>query len=153
MKTKLIMDVILISSAGGHFRTLVNLKPFWENRQRCWVTQKSHSTESVLQQENVYWAYGPTNRSLKNLVKNLFLAWKVINRERPKLIITTGAGESVPFAIVGKLFGSKVIFVESITRVKDISLSAKLILPLIDRLYVRWSSLKVKYPQAELISW
>jgi len=146
------MDVILISSTGGHFRTLVNLKPFWQYRQRCWVTQKSHSTESVLMAEKVYWAYGPTNRNIKNLVKNLFLAWKVIYQERPKLIITTGAGESVPFVIIGKLFGSQVIFVESITRVKDISLSAKLVLPLIDRLYVRWSSLKAKYPKAELIS-
>lgn len=146
------MDVILISSTGGHFRTLVNLKPFWQNRKRCWVTQKSHSTESILGQERVYWAYGPTNRNIKNLVKNLFLAWKVISQERPKLIVTTGAGESVPFVIIGKLFGSQVVFVESITRVKDISLSAKLVLPLIDRLYVRWASLKAKYPRAELIS-
>ena len=77
---------------------------------------------------------------------------EIIDRERPKLIITTGAGESVPFVVIGKLFGSQVIFVESITRVNDISLSAKLVLPFIDRLYVRWSSLKAKYPQAELIS-
>jgi beta-1,4-N-acetylglucosaminyltransferase len=146
------MDVILISSTGGHFRTLVNLKPFWENRQHCWVTQKSHSTKSLLIKEKVYWAYGPTNRNLINLFKNLFLAWKVISQEQPKLIITTGAGESVPFVIIGKLFGSKVIFIESITRVKDISLSAKLVLPLINRLYVRWPSLQAKYPKAELIS-
>lgn len=146
------MDVLLISSTGGHFRTLINLKPFWENRQHCWVTQKSHSTKSLLIKEKVYWAYGPTNRNLINLFKNLFLAWKVIFQEQPKLIITTGAGESVPFVIIGKLFGSKVIFIESITRVKDISLSAKLVLPLINRLYVRWPSLQAKYPKAELIS-
>ncbi len=146
------MDIILISSTGGHFRTLVNLKPFWENRQHCWVTQKSHSTESVLKKQKVYWAFGPTNRNLKNLVKNFFLAWKVISHERPKLIITTGAGESVPFVIMGKLFGSQVIFIESITRVEELSLSAKLVLPLINRLYVRWPSLKAKYPKAELIS-
>jgi beta-1,4-N-acetylglucosaminyltransferase len=146
------MDIMLISSTGGHFRTLINLKPFWEHREHCWVTQKSHSTESILRQEKVYWAYGPTNRNLKNLIKNLFLAWKVIKREKPKLIVTTGAGESVPFVIIGKLFGSQIIFIESITRVRDISLSAKLVLPLINRLYVRWPSLKAKYPQAELIS-
>jgi len=146
------MDVMLISSTGGHFRTLVKLKPFWQNRQCCWVTQKSHSTESLLRQEKVYWAYGPTNRNIKNLIKNLVLAWKVISQERPRLIVTTGAGESVPFVIIGKLFGSQVVFIESITRVEDISLSAKLILPFINRLYVRWPSLKTKYPQAELIS-
>ena len=145
------MDIMLISSTGGHFRTLVDLKPFWKNRQHCWVTQKSKSTESVLAGEKVYWAFGPTNRNLKNLVQNLFLAWKVIPQEQPKLIVTTGAGESVPFVIIGKLFGSKVIFIESITRVKELSLSAKLVLPIINRLYVRWPQLKAKYPKAELI--
>ena len=143
---------MLISSTGGHFRTLVDLKPFWKNKQHCWVTQKSKSTESVLEGEKVYWAFGPTNRNLKNLVQNFFLAWKVIPQEQPKLIVTTGAGESVPFVIVGKLFGSKVIFIESITRVKELSLSAKLVLPIINRLYVRWPQLKTKYPKAELIS-
>ena len=145
------MDVMLISSTGGHFRTLIDLKPFWQNRQHCWITQKSQSTESVLNKEKVYWAFGPTNRNLNNLVKNLVLAWKVISQEQPKLIVTTGAGESVPFVIVGKLFGSKIIFIESITRVEELSLSAKLVLPLINRLYVRWPQLQVKYPHAELI--
>ena len=143
---------MLISSTGGHFRTLIDLKPFWKNRQHCWITQKSKSTESVLQEEKVYWAFGPTNRNLTNLVKNLFLACKVIPQEKPKLIITTGAGECVPFVIIGKLFGSKVVFIESITRVEDISLSAKLILPFLNRLYVRWPQLKNKYPNAELIT-
>ena len=143
---------MLISSTGGHFRTLVDLKPFWQNRQHCWITQKSQSTESVLEREKVYWAFGPTNRNLKNLVKNLFLAWKVISQEQPKLIVTTGAGESVPFVIIGKFFGSKIIFIESITRVEELSLSAKLVLPLLNRLYVRWPQLQAKYPQAELIS-
>ncbi len=142
---------MLISSTGGHFRTLVDLKPFWKNQQHCWVTQKSESTEYVLEGEKVYWAFGPTNRNLKNLVKNLLLAWKAISKEQPKLIVTTGAGESVPFVIIGKLFGSKVIFIESITRVKELSLSAKLVLPLINRLYVRWPQLQAKYPKAELI--
>ena len=142
---------MLISSTGGHFRTLIDLKPFWQNRQHCWITQKSQSTESVLNKEKVYWAFGPTNRNLNNLVKNLVLAWKVISQEQPKLIVTTGAGESVPFVIVGKLFGSKIIFIESITRFEELSLSAKLVLPLINRLYVRWPQLQVKYPHAELI--
>ena len=146
------MDIMLISSTGGHFRTLVDLKPFWQNKQHCWVTQKSKSTESVLVEEKVYWAFGPTNRNLTNFVQNLFLAWKIIPQEQPRLIVTTGAGESVPFVIIGKLFGSKVIFIESITRVKELSLSARLILPIINRLYVRWPQLKVKYPKAELIS-
>ena len=146
------MTLMLISSTGGHFRTLIDIKAFWKDKSRCWVTLKSKSTESVLQEENVYWAFGPTNRSIKNLFKNLFFAGKVITKEKPKIIVTTGAGVAVPFVILGKLMGTQIIFIESITRVEELSLSAKLLLPLIDRLYVRWPQLQAKYPRTELIS-
>ena len=146
------MNLMLISSTGGHFRTLIDIQAFWTNKQRSWVTLKSKSTESILQAEKVYWAFGPTNRSIKNFFKNLFFAWEVITKEHPKIIITTGAGVAVPFVILGKLMGSQIIFIESITRVEDLSLSAKLLLPVIGRLYVRWPQLQTKYPKTELIS-
>ena len=146
------MTLMLISSTGGHFRTLIDLKPFWENKQRCWVTHKSGSTESVLEGEKVHWAFGPTNRSVKNLFKNLLFAWQVIVKEKPEIIVTTGAGVAVPFVIMGKLFGAQIVFIESITRVEELSLSAKLLLPWINRLYVRWPQLQAKYPKTELIS-
>jgi beta-1,4-N-acetylglucosaminyltransferase len=65
--------------------------------------------------------------------------------------LTTGAGVAVPFLIVGKLLGSQTIFIESITRVQQLSLSARLVLPFLDVLYVYWPQLKIRYPKAELI--
>lgn len=146
------MKILLVCSSGGHFKALNQLQPFWSQHQRCWVTTRTPTTAAALQQEQVYWAFSPTNRNIPNLLRNLVLAWRVVRQERPQVVITTGAGVAVPFILVGKLLGSQTIFVESITRIQQLSLSARLILPFLDVLYVQWPQLKILYPQAELVS-
>lgn len=146
------MKVLLVCSSGGHFKGLQQLQPFWENHDRVWVTFRTATTENALTGEKVYWAYSPTNRNLPNLLKNLILAFQVINKTRPQLILSTGAGVAVPFLIMGKLFGCQTAFVESVTRIQTLSLSAKLVLPFLSVLYVQWPQLQARYPQAELIT-
>jgi hypothetical protein len=74
--------------------------------------------------EQVHWAYSPTNRNLPNLLRNTLLSWSVLLHHRPDLILSTGAGVAVPFLILGKLLGHRTVFVESITRIETLSLSA-----------------------------
>lgn len=146
------MKILLISSTGGHFQALQRLHPFWNKHNVCWVTFKSASTELVLNGEQVYWAYSPTNRNIPNLIRNLWLAFLVIIREKPELVLTTGAGVAVPFLILAKLCRIKTVFIESFTRVEELSLSARLVLPFLDVLYVQWQQLQDKYPKATLIN-
>jgi len=145
------MKILLISSTGGHFKALCQLSCFWEKHEHSWVTFRNVTTEMILEGESVYWAFGPTNRNIPNLFRNLFLAIKVILKERPELVVSTGAGVAVPFIVLAKLLGTQTAFIESFTRVKELSLSAKLARPFIDKLYVQWPQLKTKYPHAELI--
>jgi beta-1,4-N-acetylglucosaminyltransferase len=146
------MTVLLVCSSGGHFKGLQQLHPFWDNQERFWVTFKTATTEAELTGEKVYWAYSPTNRNFPNLFRNLLLSWQLIRKIRPNVIISTGAGVAVPFLILGKLLGSKTVFIESVTRVNTLSLSAKLVLPFLSVLYVQWPQLQVRYPQAELVT-
>ncbi|NJR40478.1 MAG: UDP-N-acetylglucosamine--LPS N-acetylglucosamine transferase [Leptolyngbyaceae cyanobacterium CSU_1_4] len=145
------MKVLLVCSAGGHFSTCYQLRPFWQNHDPVWVTFRTPTTETSLKDEKVYWAWSPTNRNLPNLVRNFFLSWKVLRREKPDVVISTGAGVSVPFLFLAWVLGSQTIFVESITRVTDLSLSAKLALPFLQVIYVHWEQLQIRYPKAELI--
>ncbi len=145
------MKILLISSTGGHFQALQRLHNFWHKHDCCWVTFQTNSTELVLRNEKIYWAYCPTNRNLPNLIRNSFLAWRVIKQERPQLILSTGAGIAVPFIILAKLAGTKTVFIESYTRVKELSLSARLVLPFLDVIYVQWEELTTKYNKAKLI--
>lgn len=147
------MKILLVSSSGGHFQALQRLERFWAKHEYCWVTFKTSSSERILEESKnkVYWAYSPTNRNLLNLIRNFALALYVLITESPDLVLTTGAGVAVPFLLLAKLKGTKTAFIESFTRVKELSLSARLVLPFLDGLYVQWEPLKVKYPQAKLI--
>lgn len=141
---------MLVCSTGGHFRLMQQLQPFWNTHERVWITFRNPNTEAILAGERVYWACSPTNRNLPNLIRNFLLALQLVFRERPRLIVSTGAGVAVPFVIVAKLLGSQTVFIESITRVEQLSLSARLVLPFIDDLYVQWPQLQARYPKAEL---
>ena len=146
------MQLLLICSSGGHFKGLFQLQPFWNQHQRRWVTFDTATTRAALEGELVTWAHSPTNRNLPNLIRNTLLSWRVLHTCKPDVILSTGAGVAVPFLILGKLLGCRTVFVESITRIETLSLSAMLVLPFLDKLYVHWPKLQTRYPRAELVS-
>ncbi len=133
--------VLLVCSSGGHLLQLLTLRAAWEPFERVWVTFDKADARSLLADEVVLYAHGPTNRNLKNFALNLVLAAKVVRRHRPAAIVTTGAGVAVPFAWIARLYGARLVYVESITRIAELSLSGRLIAPLTDRLFVQWPEL------------
>ncbi len=128
---------------------MVNLKPAWEGYERFWVTFPLEDAKTLLAEERVIWAYHPTNRNLKNLIKNLFLAWRVLRRERPDVVISTGAGVAVPFLWIGKLLGMKTVYLECITRIHSISLAGRMILPVVDKFYGQWEEIAALHPKID----
>ena len=131
-------DVLLVCSSGGHLLQLVTLASSWNDLSRVWVSFDKSDVRSLLSGEEVITAHGPTNRNLPNLLRNLWLAQKVIRHVRPRAVVTTGAGVAVPFAWFARLVGARVVYVESFTRIDSISLSCRLIRPIADRVYVQW---------------
>jgi len=141
--------VCLICSAGGHFLQLYLLKEFWEKYDHFWVTFPKEDTLYLLKNEKYYWAFQPTNRNIKNLLKNFILAIKIFSKEKPTIVISTGAGVCVPFIYLARMLGKKTIYIESATRIKDLSLSAKLIYPVVNYLVVQWKELESKYKKTK----
>ena len=77
----------------------------------------------------------------RQYLRNLLLAWRLVGRLRPEVVLTTGAATAVPFAWVGRLRGARVVYIESITRIEKPSLSCRLVAPVADRVYVQWPQL------------
>ena len=145
------MKISLVCSSGGHFFQLYSLKEFWSQYERSWVTFPGKDTQFLLHTEKVYWAYYPTNRNIKNFILNFFLALKHLRQEKPQVVISTGAGVSVPFIYMAKLSGIKTVYVESLTRINQLSLSAFLVYPVVDHLIVQWPELARKYKKAKFM--
>lgn len=142
------MKVCLVGSSGGHLTHLYMLKPFWENKERFWVTFDKEDARSLLEGETLYPCYYPTNRSLKALIINTMLAVKVLRRERPDVIISSGAAVSVPFFYLGKLFGAKLIYIEVFDRIDKPTISGKIVYPISDKFIVEWEEMKKVYIKA-----
>ena len=130
---------------------LVSLREAWEPFIRAWVTFDKSDARSLLEHERVFYAYGPTNRSIKNLLRNIVIAWRVVGKVRPRVVITTGAGLAVPFAWVARLRGARIVYVESLARIYGPSLSYRLIVPVAERQYVQWPDLAQRLPRARFV--
>lgn len=102
----------------------------------------------MLKDEKMYSCYYPTNRNIKNLIRNTILAVKVLRKERPELIISSGAAVSVPFFYLGKLFGAKLIYIEVFDRIDKPTLSGRLVYPITDKFIVQWEEQKQVYKKA-----
>ncbi|MCP0888043.1 UDP-N-acetylglucosamine--LPS N-acetylglucosamine transferase [Ligilactobacillus sp. WILCCON 0076] len=142
------MKVCLVGSSGGHLTHLYMLKPFWQDKDRFWVTFDKEDARSILKNEDVYNCYFPTNRNIKNLIKNTALAFKVLKHEKPDVIISSGAAVAVPFFYIGKIFGAKTIYIEVFDRIDKPTLTGKLVYPITDKFIVQWEEMKKVYPKA-----
>ena len=142
------MKIALVGSSGGHLTHMYLLKKFWENEDRFWVTFDKTDAKSILKEERFYPCYYPTNRNVKNTIKNTILAFKILRKEKPDLIISSGAAVAVPFFWLGKLFGAKSVYIEIFDRIDKPTLTGKLVYPVTDKFIVQWEELKKVYPKA-----
>lgn len=142
------MKLMLVCTSGGHFATMKSLKSFWSKHQRVWVSDKKKDTEILDKAEKVYWLPYQAPRDMIALLQNIPKSLNLVKSEKPDIIISTGAGIAINFAIIAKLFGAKFVFIESISRSQELSLSGKLVYFLADEFYVQWPELCNKYPKA-----
>lgn len=133
--------LMLVCSSGGHLLEMLELEDAWMPFQRIWVTFDKSDARSLLAEERVVHGFGPTNRNVPNLLRNVRLAFQVLRRERPSAILTTGAGVAVPFAWIGRAMRIPTVYVESLTRIAELSLSGRMIAPVAMRVYAQWPEL------------
>lgn len=124
------VHVMAISSAGGHWVQLMRLRPVWEGLTVTYVTTDPGS-EGPLRAESGGAEMGfrvitEANRWQKaRLVKQLGQLVLIFLRTRPDVVITTGAAAGYFALRLGRLFGARTIWVDSMANAEEMSLSGK----------------------------
>jgi len=146
--------VIFISSTGGHLSELMVLKPIFNDYDYHIITEKTESTISLKNEFGKrmhYLIYGTRINRFKyvckvtcNTIKSLGLFFKI----RPKAIVTTGTHTAMPMCIIAKIFGAKVIFIETFANVYTPTGSGKFLYKIVDKFVIQWEELKEVYPDA-----
>jgi beta-1,4-N-acetylglucosaminyltransferase len=145
------MRVLIVCSSGGHLVQLHNLKPWWEQHDRIWVTFEKLDSKSLLAGESVTWAHHPTTRNLGNLARNLGLAWRLLRSYRPDLVVSSGAGVAFPFFLLARLLGHNTVYVEVYDRIDSATMTGRLCYPLSSLFLLQWEEQRHIYPNGIVI--
>ncbi len=139
------MKICIVSSCGGHLTEVRRLLPAYSQYEHFYVLNDQALLPLDMQGRTLCITH--SERDWKFLV-NLWEAWRILRAERPGVILSTGAGPAVPFALVGRLlFGTKVIFVETLTRIESPSLTGRIMYFLAHRLFYQWPTLGRAFPR------
>lgn len=142
----------LIASGGGHVDLLVALLPTLEDFRRVWLVQPSARVAALRREGEEVHVLPDYDR---NPVRGHYLAnvWQSLNLVRaqgPRLVVTSGAGVVVPFCIIARLAGAKIVFIETMARVRNASASGRVLSRVAETTLVQWPELLDVYPQAIL---
>lgn len=160
-KTKLDknINVLFISSTGGHFNELIQLKPLFNKCNYHIVTEKTKSNQSL---KNTYGrkinflVYG-TKKNIAIypfiLLINCFISLFIYLRKRPHVVITTGTHTAGPMCCIAKILGSKVIYIETFANRNTKTSTGKLLYYIADTFVVQWEEMLELYPKAKCFNW
>lgn len=143
--------VLFVCSSGGHLAQLLSLRPWAKGRRVRWVTFPTADALSALEGEDLVTCHHPTTRNIPNLLRNLVLAVKEFRRERPELIVSTGAAVAVPFFMIGRLLGIPTVFIEVFDRIDSATLTGRLVRPFTTRYLVQWPEQVDLYPRPVVV--
>ena len=151
--------ILFIASTGGHLVELMQLKDMFNDCDYHIITEK---TKSNLKLKETYGdkinflVYGTKDRWFTypfklfyNCFKSLFLYFKI----HPDYIVTTGAHTAGPISLIGKFFGTRIIFIESFANLTSKTITGRLLYPVSDKFIVQWESMKELYPEATFGGW
>ena len=137
-----------ISSGGGHLKELKDAIPTHQ-KEVHYITFKNGHTSNSLKENTHSFVLDPHNSKIKYLI-NALQSFLLFIKIRPKVIISTGAGIAIPFMIIGRFLGSKIIFIETGARIYTPSKTGKFIYKYADLFIVQYEPLRKKFPKSIL---
>lgn len=153
------MKVMFISSTGGHLNELMQLKKLFKKYDYYIVTEKTKSNMYLKEDypgKVSYLVYGTKDHMLTypfKLLFNTFLSLIIYLKFRPDYIVTTGAHVGGVMSVIGKIFGSKIIYIETFANIKTKTITGKLVYHFADLFLVQWKDMLELYPKAKYGGW
>ena len=130
---------------------LMQLLPAVKEHDFYIVTEKNVASKAIVEKYRHYYLVQQERKSLSFFLKfayNIIASFLYLVKEKPSIILTTGAGASYPTCKFGKMLGKKVIYVESFAKLDDKSVTGEMVYPFADYFFVQWEEMKRVYPNA-----
>lgn len=147
-------NVLFISSTGGHLDELMQLKALFDKYNYHIITEKTKSNVKLkdkYQDRIGFLVYGTKLHKFSYIFKLLYNSFKSLYyyiKIHPDYIITTGTHTAGPMCCIGKILGSKIIYIETFANINTKTSTGRLIYHFADHFIVQWPSMKKLYPKA-----
>lgn len=153
------LKLCLAASGGGHVRQLLDLEPAWSRHDAFFVTEDTALGHSVAAKHRTHFVshvavgqakLGKPFTMIRAGIRNFVQSARAILKERPDMVISTGAG-AVFFAVLwARLLGARVVVIDSFARFDQPSLFARIAAPFAHELVVQSAPLGRAFPRAHV---
>ncbi len=136
----------LACSAGGHLSEMMQLKEFYSGYPHFFLAFRRSDTESLAKTERVFFARLPARNPLATM-RCFFECMRIIRKEKPDIVLSTGADIGLIACVAGKLLGKKIVFIESFCRPEKPGISGRIAYIFADLFIYQWKELAGFYPR------
>jgi UDP-N-acetylglucosamine transferase subunit ALG13 len=140
----------LACSRGGHFDLLFRQQDAFEGCRLVWVTQEARRAEQLRSAGAEVHVLGEWDRArlISASARAIWRSLRLVARQRPRVVVTSGSGIVVPFCVMARLTGARVVFVETAARVRDASSSGRVLSRIAQDVIAQWDDMQAVYPGA-----
>ena len=143
------LRICLVASAGGHLTQLLGLAESWRGYDTFCVVTSGLIQKQLNKFGKVYIVNECNRRHPWLLIKALCRCAEILLREKPDVVISTGAAVGCIQCFLAKLTGAKIVRVDSITNIEKMSLSGRMVRNIADLFFVQWPELTRKYSNVQ----
>lgn len=139
------LKICLACSHGGHLTEMLELREAFEGHDVFYFCYEAETTRNL---PHVYLVPNMARNPVE-FAKNLFRVFRIFRKERPDLVVSTGAEIAIPVVLIAKLFRVETVYIECGAQVVHPSVTGRVIYWLADSFFVQWPELlKVYGPRA-----
>ncbi len=129
--------IALVCSPGGHLDELIHIAKSLSHHDLFFMTYRTPRTAHM----KLGYLLPNILQSRLAFIFSFFRILAIFVRERPEVIVSTGAEIALPAFFIGKLLRCSLIFVESLCRVTSPSGTGRILYHISDLLIVQWPQL------------
>lgn len=144
------MKICFVASSGGHYEQLLMLEPLMNKYDSFIVTEKT-KYKTPIQGKKMYYLFQVNRKEVSflwKMIANIFNSFWILCVENPDVVVSTGVLATIPICLLAKLFGKKLVYIESFAKVTSGTETGKLLYRFADQFYVQWKSMLKVYPKA-----
>ena len=145
-------NIGILTSSGGHLTEAMAVTEAFEGYDRFLIVHDLPTLKGIhiievkrIYQLRVVMGYTSLLAVFLTACVNVFEIIRIFWKEKPSILFSTGAEIAIPGFYIGKiLFRTRLIYLETLTRVKNLSLTGKVLYPIADLFLVQWPQLLEK---------